>query len=304
MIYPKALKKGDTVGVIAPSSPITIERAEKCKSVLENLGFQVKLAENLTENYGGYMAGSAKKRAECLNCMFSDNEVSAIICARGGDSGNQIMSYIDFDTVKSNPKVFVGYSDVTGIHTAFNQICDLATFHGPMVSSNIIDDFDEETRKSFFETLSFDRKLKFRNPHGHELGIMHNGRASGILTGGNLTLLATSIGTPYELNAEGKILFIEEVNEDVSKIDRMMYQLKNSGKLASVTGVMLGQFERCNNKRMPEYGVIECLRDVFSDINVPIMYDIQSGHSKPMMTLPFGVQCSIDTKRQEIIFNK
>ena len=158
MRYPKKLEKGDTVGIICPSSPIQVKRINQCKNIIENLGYKVKMADNLAKNYAGYMAGSGKERGKWINTMFSDDEVNAIICVRGGDGGSRIMEYLDLDMIRKNPKIFVGYSDVTSLHLALNQSCDLVTFHGPMVSSNIVDDFDIETSKAFFDAINGDNE--------------------------------------------------------------------------------------------------------------------------------------------------
>ena len=137
MTYPEKLKKGDTVGLVCTSSPIKTERIEKCREAVENLGFKVKMADNLDAKFNGYMAGSGRERAKWLNTMFADPEVKGIFCIRGGDGSSRIMEYLDYEMIKNNPKVFAGYSDVTNLHLAFNKKCDFVTYHGPMVSSNM-----------------------------------------------------------------------------------------------------------------------------------------------------------------------
>ena len=295
MIYPKKLQKGATIGLVCPSSPVSVQRREQCISALENLGYKVKAAANLTENHGGYMAGSGKIRGQWINKMFSDPEVDAVFCVRGGDGGSRCMEYIDLDVIRKNPKIFLGYSDVTSLHLYFNQNAGLVTFHGPMVSSNIVDDFDEETARALFDALNGEGDYVFRNPLDIPVRVMKEGRATGPLTGGNLSLLSAAMGTPYEMDARGKIIFIEEVDEPVTKIEKWCYQLRNAGKFKDCKGVLLGQLTDISNEFMPEYTALDCIGEILADYDIPVMYDLQSGHGRPMITLPLGALCTMDT---------
>jgi muramoyltetrapeptide carboxypeptidase len=299
----RRLEKGDTVGIICPSSPISKEKVEICQKVIENFGYKVKKADNLTSNLAGYMAGDGETRGKWINKMFSDTDVKAIFCIRGGDGGNRTIEYLDLELIKNNPKIFLGYSDITNFHLIFNQICKFSTFHGPMVSSNMIDNFDDESRKSLFQALNERSSYEFINPDGYEFNVLKDGKAEGILTGGNLSILTASMGTFYELDTKGKILFIEEIKENMSHIDRMVYQLRNSGKLKECAGIILGQFTNCINEDMPEYGVLDVFKDALEGIDIPVMYNIQSGHGSFNMTLPLGAECSIDTNNKKIYFD-
>lgn len=302
MKYPKKLNTGDTIGLICPSSAVSEERVKRCKEVIEGMGYRVKMADNLATDYAGFMADTGEVRGRWINAMFADPEVDAIFCIRGGDAGNRAMEYLDLDMIKKNPKIFVGYSDVTSMHLAFTQDCGFVTFHGPMVSSNMVDQFDEETKKSFFYALNTDEAWEFKNPKGYKISVLKEGKASGILTGGNLSLLTASIGTPYELDTKGKILFIEDVGEAINRVDRMAYQLRNSGKLKECAGVILGQFTDCVNKEEPSFTEIESFCDALEGLDIPVLYNVQSGHDYPMMTLPFGAECTIDTEKCSIFF--
>lgn len=295
MIYPKKLQKGATIGLVCPSSPVSVQRREQCISALENLGYKVKAAANLTENHGGYMAGSGKIRGQWINKMFSDPEVDAVFCVRGGDGGSRCMEYIDLDVIRKNPKIFLGYSDVTSLHLYFNQNAGLVTFHGPMVSSNIVDAFDEETARALFDALNGEGDYVFINPPDIPVRVMKEGRATGPLTGGNLSLLSAAMGTPYEMDARGKIIFIEEVDEPVTKIEKWCYQLRNAGKFKDCKGVLLGQLTDISNEFMPEYTALDCIGEILADYDIPVMYDLQSGHGRPMITLPLGALCTMDT---------
>lgn len=302
MRYPAKLNKGDKVGLICPSSPIKSERITQCVSAVEALGYGVKLADNLDEVYAGYIAGSGKKRGQWINRMFADPEVKGIFCIRGGDGSSRLMEFLDYDIIRKNPKIFVGYSDVTNLHLGINQNCDLVTFHGPMVSSNIVDDFDDETRTSFFAALEADNTLVYKNPAGEPIQVLRTGAASGQLTGGNLSLLSASIGTPYEMDTKDKIVFIEEVAEPMSKIEKWFYHLRNAGKFRECRGVLLGQFTRVENEDCPEFDEIRTMEDVLDGLNIPVMYGIASGHGSPMMTLPMGAVCTMDTAAGTITF--
>lgn len=302
MKYPKKLEAGATIGLICPSSAISAEREKQCKAVIESMGYKVKMADNLTTNYAGYMADKGDVRGRWINQMFADPEVDAIFCVRGGDAGSRAMEYLDLDMIKNNPKIFVGYSDVTSMHLAFTQKCGFVTFHGPMVSSNMVDEFDAETKESFYQALNADEAYEFKNPKGYEISVLKEGKAEGILTGGNLSLMSASIGTPYELDTKGKILFIEEVGESLSRLERTTYHLRNAGKFAECAGIILGQFTDCENKDVPSFTEIECYRDALEGLDIPVLYNVQSGHDYPMMTLPFGAKCTMDTAARTISF--
>ena len=163
MKFPKKLEKGNTVALVCTSSGVETGRIAECVTAMENLGYKVKTAGNLDGAYAGYMAGTGKERAEWLNKMFADPEVDAIFCVRGGDGSARMMEYLDYDMIKKNPKIFVGYSDVTNLHLALTQECDFVTFHGPMVSSNIVDSFDEETAESLF---TYSSTISISGPEG------------------------------------------------------------------------------------------------------------------------------------------
>ncbi len=302
MKYPKKLSEGDTVGLVAPSSSISTERIAQCIAAVQNLGYRVKVSDNLDANYHGVSAGDALTRAKCFNEMFADRDVDAVWCVRGGDGSSRIMEYLDYDLIRENPKVFIGYSDITNIHIALTQRCGIVTFHGPMVSSNVIDYFDEEAKASFYAAINSDSFFQFFNPKGKEINVIKAGKAEGAMIGGNLSLLSASIGTPYEIDTENKVLFIEEVEEPTTKIEKWMYHLRNSGKLGVAKGIVLGQFTNMSANGEPDYDAVACITDICSDLEIPIISNVQSGHDNPMMTLPMGARCTIDTADKTLIF--
>lgn len=301
MKYPEKLKSGDTVGLICTSSRISEERKVQCEEAVRQLGYNVKTADNVTADLAGYMAGDGRVRAEWVNRMFADPDVKGIFCIRGGDGSSRIMEHLDYELIKNNPKVFVGYSDVTNLHLALNQNCNMVTFHGPMVSSNMVDSFDEDTKTSFFEAIDADGSFNYKNPEEVPVKVLKEGKAEGILTGGNLSLLSASIGTPYELNTEGRILFIEEVAEPITKIEKWIYHLRNAGKLRQCSGILLGQFTKIRNDDK-NYDYLCCIKDAVDGLDIPVMYDVQSGHGSKIMTLPMGAVCRMDTSAGSIVF--
>ena len=302
MIFPEKVKKGDTIGIIAPSSPVTKEEADLCKVLVENMGYKVKMASCVYRSIHGYSAGSGEERAKDLNEMFADKEVKAIWCIRGGDTSSHLMDKIDFENISKNPKMFVGYSDVTNLHVNINQRCNLVTFHGPMVKSNMLKDYDDFTRESFEKALNMEKELILDNPKGKDFKVMVEGQSEGVIIGGNLTLLTSMIGTPYEVDTKGKILLIEDVDEAVRRIDRMIYQLKYSGKLDMAEGIIFGDFTNCINSKDENYHVIAMLKNLLADYKKLVMYNIKTGHCHPMSTIPLATKCIMDTRSKTIKF--
>ena len=216
MKFPKKLEKGQTVGLVAPSSAIETERVAMCVDKIQEMGYKVKVADNLDNNYHNFVAGPAKVRADWVNKMFADPEVDAVFCVRGGDGSAWIMEYLDEEVIKANPKPFLGYSDITNLHLFINEKCGFGTFHGPMVSSNMVENFDEETERSFYEILNGEGEIDFWNPAGKELETITPGKAEGTLAGGNLTLVSDAIGTFYDLDPTGKIIFLEDIHSSTA----------------------------------------------------------------------------------------
>ena len=313
MIFPEPLKKGDNVFLFCPSSPIIPEEdIEKCKKVIIDLGFNPVIGKSLYENYGGYMAGKAEIRIEDLHEAFSRKDIKGIFCVKGGYSASQLLDKIDYELIKNNPKVFIGYSDVTNLHIVFNQKCNLGTYHGPMVKSNMINDFNDYTKISFFESME-KNVTKYEEPENMPLSILTEGNApseniSGVLTGGNMAIIVTTLGTQYEIDTKGKILFLEDVDEEIGSLNRMLTHLKYAGKFSDCKAVVFGNFVVCKNtytKGNQHYELLELLKDFFADYDKPVIYGMESGHKKPyMFTLPLGAKCSINLQNKEILFEK
>ncbi len=302
MIKPKALKFGDTLGIVAPASFTTEEKIEKSINTIIQMGFKVKTGSSLYKRYG-YLSGTDEIRAQDINEMFEDEEVDGIICIRGGYGTPRILDLLDYTNIKNNPKVFIGYSDITALHIALNQIANLITFHGPMAASDMIDGFDDFSKNSLFKTImDMESIIQIRNPKEEEIIIINKGIAEGPIIGGNLSLITSTIGTPYEIDTKGKILFIEEIGEEPYRIDRMLNQLRLAGKLEDASGIILGDFNDCVDKGHYDESLTleEVIEDQILPIKKPTIYNIKSGHCKPMLTLPLGVRARLDGDNGEV----
>ncbi|ABW17963.1 S66 peptidase family protein [Alkaliphilus oremlandii] len=305
MIKPNALKFGDVIGIVAPSGPTTKERVKLAKDQLEGLGFQVKLGHSCYEKHG-YLSGKDEVRARDLNHMFEDQEVQGIICLRGGYGASKILNRIDLEQIAKRPKVFVGYSDITALHLAMNQISKLVTFHGPMGSSDIAGGLDDFTREGFLKAVMGSSPMgEIQNPKGKKMQSLVGGKANGILVGGNLSLIAATMGTPYEIDTKGKILFLEEIGEEPYRVDRMLTQLLLSGKLGDAEGILLGDWMDCEPEE-PEksLSLMAVFEEIIGPLGKPTIYDVEAGHCSPMITLPFGVRSFLDAEEGRLIIEE
>lgn len=305
--FPEPIKPGDTIGILAPSFPINEEERNAMITYLESLGYKVKLGETAEKllNFHNYLAGDAKKRAEDVNRMFADPEVKGIICARGGYGSCHTMEYLDLDMIKKNPKVFIGFSDITNFHSILNKYCGFVTFHGPMLISNMINGLDQYSRDSLHSALHMKEEYVFKNPEDEKLQVIIQGKGKGMITGGNLSLIQRSIGTFYQPDTAGKVLFLEDVDEAIPRLDMFISQLEHAGLLREVRAILLGTFKDCDNSRyQDDYTISQFLKDRFSEYKVPVMANVCSGHTRPMGTIPLGTICSIDTDKDTILFSQ
>lgn len=296
MIYGKKLKFGDTIGLIAPSGAMRTEGAiERAVAETQRMGFKVKLGESAGKKYG-YLSGTDEVRARDINAMFADDEVDAIICIRGGYGAMRILDKLDYDLIAKHPKIFVGFSDITALHIALLNKCSLATFHAPMAvgwSSGPLDDF---SRECMYKALMHAEPMgELVSPPEYPKQTVNPGKAEGMLVGGNLMLMASSLGTPWEIDTKGRIIFIEEIGERTYCVDRMLTQLRLAGKFDDCAGVVFGDFADCPIE-YPEFGLTldEIIRDVVAPCGKPIFTGLRCGHCTPKLTLPFGVKCSMD----------
>lgn len=300
MIYGKKLKFGDTLGFIAPSGAVRTEGAiERAVLETERMGFKVKLGESAGQKYG-YLSGTDEVRARDVNAMFADDEVDAIVCLRGGYGAMRILDKLDYDMIAKHPKIFVGFSDITALHIALLEKCGLATFHGPMAAANWAGKpLDEFSRESMYRALMNAKPVgELANPPEYPKQMVNPGQAEGQLVGGNLMLISSSLGTPWELDTKGRIIFIEEIGERTYCVDRMLTQMRLAGKFDDCAGVVFGDFADCPVE-YPEFGLTleEIIRDVVAPCGKPVFTGLRCGHCTPKLTLPFGVKCRMDADK-------
>ncbi|MBM6875366.1 S66 peptidase family protein [Fusobacterium mortiferum] len=295
----KKLKKGDTIGIIAPASCTTYEKVLEAKKNIEDMGYQVILGECTKKQWYSY-AGTDEERAEEINSFFADKNIDAIICMRGGYGCNRLIELLDFEVIKRNPKIFVGYSDITTLHIALNGKANLITFHGPMAVSNFTGNYNRDTYENFIEMLSNSKDEQSIKNIIKELKVLNEGRAKGKLVGGNLATLIATLGTEYDLDYNGKILFLEDVGEKTYKIDRFLNQLKKHGVFEKIEGLVLGDFKNCIQDSEKDMTLLEVFQNYFKELKKPVIYNFESGHSEPMLTLPLGAICEIDTYNKEL----
>ncbi|MBO1003935.1 S66 peptidase family protein [Pseudogracilibacillus auburnensis] len=295
----KLLANGVRIGLLAPASPISNDQLQQSILFFEKMGFELTIGHTCYESYGGYLAGSPGKRAKELNDMFSNPDIQAIFCARGGYGTPQLLDLLDYEMIAENPKLFIGYSDITALHIAFQQKCNLATIHGPMPASDLIT-ADEFTIKSLFQVIQNDEPYQIKNPPNEEISCLVPGVAKGILTGGNLSLVTGLLGTPYEIDTKGKILFLEEIGEQPYKVDRMLTQLDLAGKLKDAAGFVLGTWTKCEAERKESFNVQEVIENMIVPYKKPAIYNLRAGHCSPAVTLPFGLQSLLDAENKSL----
>ncbi|MDZ7881128.1 MAG: LD-carboxypeptidase [Saprospiraceae bacterium] len=301
VIKPKRLKVGDTLGVVALASSVSEKAIARATESLRGLGFKLKFGKNLNAQKG-YLAGTDEQRLEDLHWAFSDPEVDAVWCIRGGYGVTRILPKVDFKLIKKNPKIFIGYSDITALHVAIHQKTGLVTFHGPVGTS----DYTAFTKPNVLNVLT-NPTPQYKLVHSEENlkkesnlfkpEVIKAGKCRGQLIGGNLSLLSALDGTPFALgNLKGKILFMEDIDERPYRIDRMLTQMLQSHDLTKLAGIALGVFEGCNPKPDENsLSLIECLKDRLGNLGIPVIYGLSFGHISNQYTLPVGIEAEMDT---------
>lgn len=301
MIKPKPLQQGDSVAIIAPASPCDKKLIDKCIASLNELGLKVVIGESCISEHG-FLSGTDDIRANDINCMFADKNIKGIFALRGGYGCARLLDLLDFKLIKKNPKIFIGYSDITALHIAINQKSKLITYHGPMISTELIKGLDEYSADYYKKFIFGNEKVEeLFNPKGNTLEVINNGIASGQLIGGNLSLICSSLGTKYEINTKNKILFLEEVEEVPYKVDRMLTHLKQSGKLKDVNGIILGAFTNCiapNNKK--SLSLQEVFNEIILPLKKPTISNLVCGHCLPTLTLPLGEKVLLDANNKKV----
>lgn len=308
-LKPNHLVSGDTVAIIAPASPPPDPKViDRCIGAIERLGFKPKFAPNVRKRWG-FLAGSDRERATDIMKMFTDRKVKAIFCLRGGYGAGRLLPLLDYRAIRCNPKVFTGYSDITALHCAFLTKSNLVSSHGPTLNSDLIkEELVDYTVQNFKRTLS-QAAAPGNICQGYRektVTILQNGIASGPLLGGNLSLLCTTVGTPYQPAFKDRILFLEDIDEPPYRFDRMLTHLLNAGLLQQVAGIAIGLNKNCvehkasENKGEYRQTVEDVLKERLVPLRVPVVLGLPFGHVPHNATLPLGVRATLDAIRGDL----
>lgn len=300
-VLPKKLKKGDTIGLIAPGYSLSPKALENAKSNVRAMGFKPYHSSRIIGNHG-YFSNTDKMRVEDIHEMFLDQEVDGIFCARGGYGCTRILDQINYDYIAQNPKVLVGFSDITALANTIHNKTGLITFHGPVGTT--LD--NEYNRKNLHEVISKSSLTLTIPSERHssqvilsddtfEQYVINPGMVTAPLIGGNLTLLSSMCGTEFDLDYTGKLVFIEDIDEDPYRIDRMFTQLLSSPTFKNAAGIVLGVFKGCNDPRRVSFSLKQVILDRVKHLNVPSVYGYSIGHIDHNVTLPIGIKGTLNT---------
>ena len=286
------LRPGDLIGVVAPGAAVEAAVVEAGVRVLEQAGFRVRVGANVGKQ-AGYLAGHDAERLADLEAMFADRGVRAVIAARGGYGCGRLLPHLDVEIARRQPKVLVGYSDVTFLLTQLVQRAGLVAFHGPMVADLATNPAGAE---ALLRLLSGDRtgwNLRARE-------IVQPGTGEGVIVGGCLSILVAGLGTPYAVETKGRLLFLEDVNEKPYRIDRMLTQLRQAGKLDGVAGVLFGDMTGCGHAG-DAVTVRDVIREAFASARYPVVFGLPTGHGGGTATLPLGVRARLAGERLNLL---
>ena len=305
LLRPRHLQPGDTVGLITPatfvSDPDALIKAER---TIKHFGWRAKWGKSVGKK-SGYFGNPVNERLDDLHAMFRDPEVKAVFCVRGGYGAQHLLDKIDYDLIARNPKIFAGYSDITALHLAIHKNTGLVTFHSPVPVSA----FTDYTQKHFVAAMTEAKPLgALTNPPEsnklrpeHTLRAVRPGKATGRLIGGNLTLISTLMGTPYEPDTRGAIFFFEDVGEAPYRIDRMLTQLRLAGKLQQAAGIVFGECADCGAGDYKPFvaagfSLGETVDAILGDLKIPVLAGLTIGHTDDQLTLPLGVMATLDAE--------
>lgn len=294
---PPYLKKGDTIGLVCPAGYMPVEKVQTCLDVLQEWGYRVKIGKTVGGESATYFSGTDEERLTDFQQMLDDDAIKAVLCARGGYGTGRIIDKIDFAKFRKHPKWIVGYSDVTVLHSHIYSHFYISTLHAPMAGAFNDDGFKNEFIRSLKNALE-GKKLKYKcEVHDYN----RKGEAVGELVGGNLALLAHLVGTDSDIKTRGKILFLEDVGEQLYNIDRMLHQLKRSGKLARLAGLIFGGFTESKDTERPFGNSIhEILRDIVKEFDYPVCYDFPVSHTNRNYALKIGVGYKLKVGKSKV----
>ncbi len=293
MHKPARLRRGDTIGVVAPAAAVDEPLLAAGVRLLETAGFRVRLASAVLRK-SGYLAGTDDERIADVHAMFRDPEVRAIICARGGYGSGRLLPLLDPEVVRAHPKIFVGHSDLTFLLNDLAQRAHLVTFHGPMVTGL---PKHPDAAALMLALLSGDHAAW----HQPAQAIIQPGMAEGVLAGGCLSIVVAALGTPYALETRGRLLLLEDVNEKPYRIDRMLTQLRQAGALDAVAGVIFGEMDGCVANGEERCSVRDVVAAAFADAPYPVAFGFSSGHGRGMLTVPLGTRARLAGERLTLL---
>ncbi len=294
LIIPQGINWNSRIGVVAPASPVyNKDQFNDAITTLTDLGFNLKLG-NHVQDQRGYLAGTDKDRAEDLMAMFKDEEVDAILCIRGGWGCNRIIDLLDYDVIKSNPKPLIGFSDITSLHNAILSKTGLVSFHGPVGTS----DWNEFTKGSFEQVLISKKEGFYTLPENEDAFTIHSGTAEGPILGGNLSVLVAMIGSEYLPDFSNSILFLEDVGEDVYRLDRMITQLKLAGILDTINGFIFGKCTNCD-AGSNSLTLEEMFNDHIKPLQIPAFSGAMISHESKNVTIPVGLRAHMDSDSKQ-----
>lgn len=303
LIKPRKLKPGDTVGLITPATPTSDpDKIALAIRTAKYFGLNVKVGKHVGRR-SGYFGSPVSERLDDLHAMFRDPEVRGVFAMRGGYGAMHLLDVVDYDLIRRNPKILLGYSDITALHLAFQKKARLVTLHGPTMLSDFSGYTVEHLKRALFDSRPLGKLTNPPEPHelrpSHALRAVVPGRASGPLVGGNLTLISTLMGTPYEVETRGKIFLIEDVGEEPYRIDRYLTQMKLAGKFDGCAGVVFGECVECAPRDYkPSLGSNFSLGEVvdahLGGLKVPVLAGLTFGHTTDQLTLPLGVNATLD----------
>ncbi len=301
-LTPPKIAPGDTIGIITPASPMEGGRLERGCVYLRDLGYEVVLGESVFKTRG-YLAGSDDQRAADLNAMFSDPQIDAIFCSRGGYGTPRLLDLVDYDNIREHPKVFVGYSDLTTLQLAIWHKTGLITFSGPMVAVEMGGHIEPFTAAQLWRTLCNARVIGgLAHPPEAQPRALVPGEARGRLLGGCLSTMLSLLGSPYAPDFSGSILVLEDIGEEPYRIDRYFAHLRAAGILKSVNGLILGTFLDCepSDPSKPSLSVAEVLNDYTAHLGIPVLTGFAYGHGEIKFTLPIGAEVTLDAGPGEV----
>ncbi|MCB0281975.1 MAG: LD-carboxypeptidase [Calditrichaeota bacterium] len=297
----KKLIKDSRIKVLAPAFPPDPQKTQNGIHYLENKGFSVISGGSLSGNHG-YFSASDDQRVEEINSAFVDPEIDAVFCARGGWGTLRFLDKLNYNGIKENPKVLVGYSDITFIQLAIWEKCRIPSISGPMVAVEMGDEILDFTAKYFWEQIENTDPDYAIDLNVKEIEYWKKGNTHGTLLGGCLSMIAHLLGTPYFPDFTDSILFIEDVGEEVYKIDRYLAQLQQAGIFNKIKGLIIGQFIDCPEGRSPSFSISDILHHYFDGLNVPVINNFPYGHGMRKISMPIGAKTTIDSSSNKLVF--